>query len=675
MKKICVGMIAKNEERDLPRCLNSLSGHVDGLVLVDTGSVDRTKEIALEWIAQEMKRDPSFFGLVETYTGASELDEKGDWKLWNFSKARNRYVDIIEKNTDFPYLLWMDADDEFKNPEKVRACTELPETIHSFAINSGGSRWPHHRLWKTKSGVKYSGWCHEYPSWSGSARHHDDINIFHDAAPTGTGEDSNARNLRILERQMESEPTSRTAFYLANTHKDGGRWEKAIPFYDKRIAYGKGYEDEYWFAVLYKARCQRFANKFNDARQTLMEALVERRDWAEFWMELAYLSTTEGKYYEAIGFALQAKDKPIVPTHLWREKDKYNDQPYRLISWAHQHLKQFPHALEWALLAREKIGGPDADWENRIESLQKLLEAKDRPQRVVEFHRPGAMGDVLMTLNLLAQYREENPNDKIIYRTHIQTSFHLKEFIEAAGADEVHVGDSPYTEAKKINLVGYPLAEGYPSKPMQKHLLEYFGAEMGVKKNALECSLSLIKPDYQPVKGKYLTLHVKAGWSMYKEWGLEKWEELCAELWKRGIVTVQIGGPDDPKLKKVFYSLLGKSFSENLAAIAHASMHVGIDSWSNHATHFSWNGKGKTPSVILWGSTQASAAGYPHNINISKGLSCQPCFKEDPKISKMPRGICQNPPDQNYQTPRHACMAEISVAEVLEKVVGLWKSL
>ena len=226
----------------------------------------------------------------------------------------------------------MDADDEFKNPEKIRPCTESPATIHSFQINSGGSRWPHHRLWQTHKGVRYTGWCHEYPNWQGPSEHHDDINIFHDAAPTGAGEDSNARNLRILERQMEHEPSSRTAFYLANTHKDAGRWEKAIPIYQKRIEYGKGYADEYWFAVLYKGRCERLAGKSDDARRTLLQAVSERGDWAELWMELAYLESSTGNYWKSIGFALQAKDIPVPPTHLWREKDKYQDQPYQVIS-------------------------------------------------------------------------------------------------------------------------------------------------------------------------------------------------------------------------------------------------------------------------------------------------------------------------------------------------------
>lgn len=46
MISISVCMIVKNEEKVLARCLNSLCGIADEIVIVDTGSSDRTKEIA-----------------------------------------------------------------------------------------------------------------------------------------------------------------------------------------------------------------------------------------------------------------------------------------------------------------------------------------------------------------------------------------------------------------------------------------------------------------------------------------------------------------------------------------------------------------------------------------------------------------------------------------------------
>ena len=49
MIRISVCMIVKNEEDVLARCLDSLRGIWDELIIVDTGSTDRTKEIAKKY--------------------------------------------------------------------------------------------------------------------------------------------------------------------------------------------------------------------------------------------------------------------------------------------------------------------------------------------------------------------------------------------------------------------------------------------------------------------------------------------------------------------------------------------------------------------------------------------------------------------------------------------------
>lgn len=46
MITISICMIVKNEEKILERCLKSIADLADEIIIADTGSTDRTKEIA-----------------------------------------------------------------------------------------------------------------------------------------------------------------------------------------------------------------------------------------------------------------------------------------------------------------------------------------------------------------------------------------------------------------------------------------------------------------------------------------------------------------------------------------------------------------------------------------------------------------------------------------------------
>src|SRR4051812_47767726 len=113
-------VIAKNESRDLPRCLDSIAGIADHIIVVDTGSNDETVRVAAE-------RGCSVHG----YHDASMFIE-GQWQLQDFSKARNYAIEQAEK-TGCDWWMWMDADDELMHPQSVRRSLYLP-AYDCFAI-------------------------------------------------------------------------------------------------------------------------------------------------------------------------------------------------------------------------------------------------------------------------------------------------------------------------------------------------------------------------------------------------------------------------------------------------------------------------------------------------------------------------------------------------------------
>lgn len=679
---VLAGLIVKNEARDLPRCFRSLAGVVDGAIVVDTGSTDNTLAIAEE-LAHEVGFQ-TFESL--TYTDASRTDEAGDWKLWNFGKARNVFVEVVEKHSP-DWVFWVDADDKLMTPSALRRWLYLDQiSVIAVRVYDASLRWIHHRLWRAGKGIHFEGRCHEYPTIGGhAALTRTDVVIEHDATPGGPGsEDANVRNLRILNEEWAEDPRPRVAFYLANTHKDGQRWVEAAAWYETRIAMGVDYRDEWLFAWLGKARCLRAAGNVTAAEMTLLSALSHERGWGELWMELAYIAFEQRRWHASIGYSLQAYDLTIPPTELWREVNKYTDQPPRLISWAHENLGELPAALEWAVRAMARIGTDDADWSARIDRLERATDRErsrgygDKIARIA-LHRPGAIGDILMILNLLPALREVYDVDEIHFYCDEKIGQSLCTIMLEAGVDAVldsnTLGTERATYDRVIDLIGYPLAEGYPEKPMTKHLIEYFAAELGLEVAPSELPSLMLRLPRQVIRGHYATLQVKTGWSAYKNWPVERWAEVVAALPE--IPFVQIGAADEPRIPGANHSFLGTELVVAIALVANATIHCGLDSFANHLTHYTWsdaNGaEGKVPGVILWGSTQVSASGYSTNRNLSLGLSCQPCFREDPTISRMSRGVCPNPLGQVYEEPRHACMNGITVAHVVEQIREAWK--
>jgi ADP-heptose:LPS heptosyltransferase len=284
--------------------------------------------------------------------------------------------------------------------------------------------------------------------------------------------------------------------------------------------------------------------------------------------------------------------------------------------------------------------------------------------------RPGAIGDIMMALNFVQELKIKN---EVSFFCSSGIHAILNNFVSNNKLVNFHPSEEYKQEDfdKTINLIGYPLGEGYPYKKMNRHLLEYFANEMETNFSFDQFALDLpifpkkIKNRNTP---RYVTFQNKTGWSTYKEWW--GWQELINLIKEKNpnVEIYQIGGPNDPQIKNTDGSFCGDSFEDNLAAQAWANTHIGLDSVFNHTTNINWLNKGKTKSVILFGSTQADASGYPHNDNISLGLSCQPCFKEDPKMSRVPLGLCNNPPNQNYENPQHACMKGITPEMVFDKI-------
>src|SRR5262249_27219816 len=78
--RVSLCMIVKHEERHLATCLQSVHDLVDEMILVDTGSTDRTKDIAREFGAKVI--DFTWQDSFAAARNASLKHATSDWILW-----------------------------------------------------------------------------------------------------------------------------------------------------------------------------------------------------------------------------------------------------------------------------------------------------------------------------------------------------------------------------------------------------------------------------------------------------------------------------------------------------------------------------------------------------------------------------------------------------------------
>lgn len=135
---LSAALIVRNEERHLDGCLRSLDGLVDEIVVVDTGSVDRSREVAAAH-------------------GARVVDTA--WQD-DFARARNLGLDHARG----AWILYIDADERVTSGGNVRAQLERadgPAALVRFRVQSGLTRCWEYRLFRNLPSIRFRGAIHE----------------------------------------------------------------------------------------------------------------------------------------------------------------------------------------------------------------------------------------------------------------------------------------------------------------------------------------------------------------------------------------------------------------------------------------------------------------------------------------------------------------------------------
>jgi hypothetical protein len=208
-------MIVRNEEKQLPRCLESVRGLVDDLVVVDTGSTDATMDVAARFGARVLRHE------------------------WNahFSEARNVGFDSARG----AWIIVLDADESLP-PASVDAVRELiaRAPVEAFSLvqrspDPGGGDLcsPTVRLVPNRPDIRYASPVHEelLSSLEAAGIPVRETSVAIDHAGYQTREivaEKVARNGRIIEAFAARDRDPQTRYHLGSLLADRHEWGPAV---------------------------------------------------------------------------------------------------------------------------------------------------------------------------------------------------------------------------------------------------------------------------------------------------------------------------------------------------------------------------------------------------------------------------------------------------------------
>ncbi|NBD25326.1 glycosyltransferase [Paenibacillus glycinis] len=294
-KLITLCMIVKNEIRDLPRCLRSVKGVVDQIVVVDTGSTDGTVEAARSF-------------------GAAVL--RSEWN-GDFAGARNKGLVHAEGE----WILFLDADEELDAGTRDQLRTmALHREITGFFLNvwnysgdggEGATINPVLRMFRNDRRYRFEGRIHEQIAapimrHTPEARFHlSDVIVHHYGyrREVVAAKDKVNRNRTLLEQAIREEPGNRFNYYnLGVEHFRAGEVEEAL------AAFRKAREGIDYAAVSYahllvkhETSCLQVLRRWEEALESAEAGLAWYAEYPDLWHAKGVSLAALGRRRQAAG--------------------------------------------------------------------------------------------------------------------------------------------------------------------------------------------------------------------------------------------------------------------------------------------------------------------------------------------------------------------------------------
>lgn len=331
MPTISLCMIVKDEESVLGRCLSCVKDIVDEIIVVDTGSNDKTKEIAA------MYTDKIYdFEWIDDFAAA---------RNFSFSKAK------------MDYIMWLDADDiiDHENQQKLlklKSSLDLSTDIvmmkYHIAFDENDNptfSYYRERLMKRSCHFLWKGEIHEVITPIGNIKHCD-IAVLHKKLKVN---DPN-RNIKIFQKLIRDGKTldTRQKFYYARELYYHEKYSEAIKVFEEFFKADDKWIENSISACLDISRCYIRLGEENKALQSLFQSFVYDSPRAEICCEIGYIKMKNEKYNEAIfWYELASKMEYSIQNGGFSSIDCYGYIPYMQLCVCFDKLGKYQMASDY----------------------------------------------------------------------------------------------------------------------------------------------------------------------------------------------------------------------------------------------------------------------------------------------------------------------------------------
>jgi glycosyltransferase involved in cell wall biosynthesis len=277
MNTLGLAVIARDEEKRIGNLLASVKGLFDQIVVVDTGSKDKTREVAKSFGAEVYDlKDPKAF------------DEEG--RLEDFSIARNYSFSFIKCD----WVSWLDCDD-ILTPENLKAWLDLKQRLgeadaylmwYDYSHDEYGKPnvfFRRHRILRMAKRPRWVEMIHEHLDMAGWGNQREtEIHVTHKRDGESVTQDR-GRNIRILEKAVRKDPKNpRLMFYYGKELHYEGRNEEMVRVLEQFIKVG-GWVDDVANAHYWVSKGYYDLGKKEESRDAALRGIGFDPRWAELF--------------------------------------------------------------------------------------------------------------------------------------------------------------------------------------------------------------------------------------------------------------------------------------------------------------------------------------------------------------------------------------------------------